>query len=197
MTITIYDQDYLDDKGGKVTDRPMTISTSALGILRQQLARNIGIERIKGFLIRFGWEMGVNDAKQALKTDISLETLIKQGPIAHMNNGHIRGFVRENTVEFDENHNIVSLLGKGTWIDSYEAVEHVKRLGISDTPVCHTLTGYTSGFMSTICGQTVLAKEITCVGKGDSECTLDYENAKRMGNVKWKKICIFTMKLLL
>ena len=51
-----------------------------------------------------------------------------------MNNGHIRGFVRENTVEFDENHNIVSLLGKGTWIDSYEAVEHVKRLGISDTP---------------------------------------------------------------
>ena len=64
-----------------------------------------------------------------------------------------------------------SLLGKGTWIDSYEAVEHVKRLGISDTPVCHTLIGYSSGFMSTICGQTVLAKEITCVGKGDSECS--------------------------
>ena len=155
----------------EVEDRQMVLSSAALGILRQQLARNIGIERIKGFLIRFGWEMGVNDAKQALKTDISLETLIKQGPIAHMNHGHIRGYVRENTVEFDENHNIVSLLGKGTWIDSYEAVEHVKRLGISDTQVCHTLIGYTSGFMSTICGQTVLAKEITCVGKGDSECS--------------------------
>ena len=155
----------------EVEDRQMVLSSAALGILRQQLARNIGIKRIKGFLIRFGWEMGVNDAKQALKTDISLETLIKQGPIAHMNHGHIRGFVRENTVEFDKNHNIVSLLGKGTWIDSYEAVEHVKRLGISDTQVCHTLIGYTSGFMSTICGQTVLAKEITCVGKGDSECS--------------------------
>ena len=53
--------------------------------------------------------MGVNDAKQALKTDIPLETLIKQGPIAHMNNGHIRGFVRENTVEFDENHDTLSI----------------------------------------------------------------------------------------
>src|ERR1700748_544571 len=45
----------------EVEDRQMVLSSAALGILRQQLARNIGIERIKGFLIRFGWEMGVND----------------------------------------------------------------------------------------------------------------------------------------
>ncbi len=61
--------------------------------------------------------------------------------------------------------------GRGTWIDSYEAVEHIKRLGLSNTQVCHTLIGYSSGFMSTICGQSVLSKEITCVGKGDSECS--------------------------
>jgi hypothetical protein len=114
---------------------------------------------------------GRNDAKQALKTDICLESLIEQGPIVHMENGHIRGFTHECTVEFDDNHNIVSLLGKETWIDSYEAVEHIKRLGLSDSQVCHTLIGYSSGFMSTICGQFVLAKEITCVGKGDSECS--------------------------
>src|SRR3954469_17016641 len=112
MEININDQGYNQEI--EVNDRKMTIFSTAFGILRNQLAQNIGIERIKGFLIRFGWEMGVNDAKQALKTDISLETLIEQGPIAHMNHGHIRGFVRENTVEFDENHNIVSLLGKGT-----------------------------------------------------------------------------------
>ena len=115
--------------------------------------------------------MGVNDAKQALKTDISLETLIEQGPIVHMKSGHIRGFTHECTAEFDDDHNIISLLGKGTWIDSYEAIEHIKRLGISDTQVCHTLIGYSSGFMSTICRQPVLAKELTCVGKGDSECS--------------------------
>lgn len=169
MEININDQGYNDQL--EVNDRKMTISSTALGILRHQLARNIGTERIKGFLIRFGWEMGENDAKQALKTDISLESLIEQGPIVHMKSGHIRGFTHECTAEFDDNHNIVSLLGKGTWIDSYEAVEHIKRLGISETHVCHTLIGYSSGFMSTICGQSVLAKEITCVGKGDSECS--------------------------
>ena len=58
----------------------------------------------------------------------------------------------------------------GTWIDSYEAEEHIKRIGISQTPVCHTLIGYTSGFISTVSGEPVLAKEVTCVGKGDSEC---------------------------
>ena len=53
----------------EVEDRQMITSSTALGILRQQLARNIGIERIKGFLIRVGWEMGVNDAKEALKKE--------------------------------------------------------------------------------------------------------------------------------
>ncbi len=168
MRIEIKDQGYNQEI--EVYDRKMTTSSTALGIFRHQLARNIGIDRIKGFLIRFGWEMGENAAKRALESNISLETLIERGPIDHVTTGHIRGYTHECTVEFDEDHNIVSLLGKGTWIDSYEAIEHIKRLGISDTQVCHTLIGYSSGFMSTICGQPVLAKELTCVGKGDPEC---------------------------
>ncbi|MBA4603410.1 XylR N-terminal domain-containing protein [Thermoactinomyces mirandus] len=169
MEIQIKDQRY-NPKIEKNHRQMITFST-ALGILRQQLARNIGEERIKGFLVRFGWEMGVNDAKQALKSGSSLESLIKQGPIIHMNNRHIRGFTHECTVELDDEHNIVSLFGKGTWIDSYEAVEHIKRAGISDKQTCHTLIGYSSGFMSTICGQPVLAKEVKCIGKGDPECS--------------------------
>ena len=35
--------------------------------------------------------MGVNDAKEAMKTELSLEELIKYGPIFHMKNGHISG----------------------------------------------------------------------------------------------------------
>lgn len=169
MIININDEAYNDEM--VIDGRPMATSSSALGIMRHQLVRNIGIERIKGFLVRFGWEMGVNDAKEALKKNISVKTLIEQGPIVHMKSGHIRGFTHECSAEFNEKDDVVSLHGSGTWIDSYEAVEHVKRLGLSDTQVCHTLIGYSSGFMTTICGQTVLAKEITCVGKGDPVCT--------------------------
>lgn len=66
--------------------------------------------------------------------------------------------------------NIISYFSKGTWIDSYEAEEHLKQLGKSKSPVCHTLIGYSSGFMSTVGSEPLLAKEVTCVGKGDSEC---------------------------
>jgi Activator of aromatic catabolism len=120
LKIEIKDQGY--DQQIEVHDRKMATSSTALGILRHLLARNIGIDRIKGFLIRFGWEMGENAAKRALESNISLETLIERGPIDHVTTGHIRGCTHECTVEFDEEHHIVSLLGKGTWIDSYEAL---------------------------------------------------------------------------
>ena len=151
-------------------NRHINTPVSAFGILREILVSNIGEERIKGFLIRFGWEMGVKDAEQALKEKLSIEDLYKQGPIYHCMNGQISGSVYEGRVEIDEHNQIISLSGEGTWENSYEALEQLKRFGVSHHSVCHTLIGYASGFMSTISGQQVLAKEVTCVGKGDSEC---------------------------
>lgn len=151
-------------------DRKILTSSSAFGILRQQLVRNIGIERIKGFLFHFGWEMGINDAKEAMKTNLSLGDLVKYGPILHISNGHIRGIKHEATFELDDHNRLLSYYATGIWIDSYEAAEHIKWLGRSKAPVCHTLIGFASGFISTIFGQTLLAKEVTCVGKGDADC---------------------------
>ncbi|MEH7333835.1 XylR N-terminal domain-containing protein [Neobacillus drentensis] len=151
-------------------DRKIITASSALGILRQQLVKNIGNERIKGFLFHFGWEMGEKDAKEAMQTETSLKSLIKFGPILHIENGHIRGSQHDCTFELDEKGKIKSFFSTGTWVDSYEAEEHIKQLGISKTQVCHTLVGYASGFMSTVFGERLLAKEITCVGKGDAEC---------------------------
>ena len=153
-----------------IEDRKIITSSSALGIRRHQLAKNIGIERIKGFLFHYGWEMGVNDAKEALKKDLSIDDLIKDGSIQHIENGHIRGIQHECTFELDHQNKIKSFYSTGTWMDSYEAIEHVKRLGVSKTQVCHTQIGYASGFMSTIFGETLLAKELTCAGKGEAEC---------------------------
>jgi sugar diacid utilization regulator/predicted hydrocarbon binding protein len=176
MEIKISENSYKD-----ITDaneRKILASASAFGILRQQLVEYIGIDRIKGFMFHFGWGMGVADAKEAMKTDSSLEYLIKQGPIFHITNGHISGMNHNCEVKLDEQQNIVSIHGKGIWIDSYEAAQHVKLHGISKVPVCHTLTGYASGYMSTISGQSLLAKEITCVGKGDAACSWEVKPQK-------------------
>jgi len=153
-----------------IHNRKIVTPESAFGILRKTLISNIGQERLKGFLIRFGWEMGVYDAEQALKEDFTTEDLFKQGPIYHCMNGQISGSEYEGRVEIAEHNRIISLSGTGTWENSYEALDHLKRFGKSQHPVCYTLIGYASGFMSTISGQQVLAKETACIAKGDSSC---------------------------
>lgn len=105
-----------------VYDRKIVTSSTAIGILREQLVNNIGIERIKGFLIRFGWELGINDAKEAMLTNGSVEYLIKNGPILHGQNGHFLGTEYEGYAELDEHQNVISTFGTGTWIDSYGGI---------------------------------------------------------------------------
>ncbi|MEH7415354.1 XylR N-terminal domain-containing protein [Neobacillus drentensis] len=151
-------------------NRKFITSSGALGLLREVLVKNLGIDRMRGFLNRFGWEMGKNDAQNVMKSSLTLDTLLKQGPIYHTSNGHISGTTYEGFVELDEQNRVISIYGTGTWEDSFEVYEHVNRFGNSKTQVCNTLAGYASGYMSTICDQEVLAKEITCIGKGDKEC---------------------------
>jgi sugar diacid utilization regulator/predicted hydrocarbon binding protein len=162
------------DKSVKQTatleERNIISSSSSFGILREQLVKNIGIDRIGGFLFQFGWEMGMKDAKKSLNQESSIEKLVKEGPLMHIDSGHIRGIDHTCTIEYDNEGNVETLLGRGVWIDSYEAEEHKKVLGISDAPVCFTLLGYSSGFMSTVFDKPLLARELTCVGAGDKEC---------------------------
>ena len=96
----------------EVQDRKMILSSTALGILRHQLARNIGIDRIKGFLVRFGWEMGEDAAKRALESRYFIRNFNQARANCSYEPGHISGYTRECTVEFDEKHNIVSLWEK-------------------------------------------------------------------------------------
>lgn len=151
-------------------DRKIITSSIAFGILREGLIKNIGMERMKGFLIRYGYQLGLNDANKAMENMESLENLLGQGPVHHSMNGQIQGTDFTGYVELELDQTIKSVFGEGNWVGSYEALEHINRFGISDSPVCHTLVGYASGYMSTVCNHTVIAKEVSCVGKGDSEC---------------------------
>ncbi|PLS03706.1 V4R domain-containing protein [Neobacillus cucumis] len=168
MSVRITEENYSHEAVKE--NRKIITSASVFGILRQQLVKNIGIKRIKGFLFHYGWEMGINVANEALQTDSSIENLIKHGPILHIKNGHISGIKHDCTFELDEKKQIRDFYSFGTWYESYEAEEHIKRFGQSDGPVCHTLIGFASGFMSTVFGEPLLARETACVGKGDPEC---------------------------
>jgi hypothetical protein len=152
-------------------DYRISMVFSAYGALREGLANSIGLNRMKGFLIHYGWKVGVNEAKKAMESNgFSLDKLLRQGPVIHRLTGQVESNTYEADFEIDSNQKVRSVFGKGSWSGSYEAAVHVKRLGISDTPVCHSSIGFLSGYLSTVCGQTIIAKEVACEGMGHSEC---------------------------
>lgn len=128
------------------------------------------MKRTKGFLLHYGWEMGISDAERELASQAPLNTLLKQGPVYHHLNGYINSIIYEADFELGHDQSVKSVKGEGIWLGSYEAEEHIKHLSVSDTPVCHMNIGYLNGYLSTICNHPVIAKEVSCVGMGDEKC---------------------------
>jgi DNA-binding NtrC family response regulator len=58
------------------------------------------------------------------------------------------------------------------WHESYEAEQHLLHVGQSDEPVCWTLCGFASGYLSCCNGHEILCVEERCAGKGDALCTM-------------------------
>ncbi|MCM3689821.1 V4R domain-containing protein [Neobacillus niacini] len=164
----ILEPNYIEEGNKKILT-----TAGAFGLLRKGIIENLGSKRAKGFLLRYGWSLGVSDAKEAMKASTSIEYLIKQASVLHLSTGHIGDIQSERFIEMVDSENIKTISGKGKWIHSFEASEHLKHHGKSDSPQCHTLTGYASGYMSTICKKSVIVKEISCMAKGDPECCFE------------------------
>ena len=63
-------------------------------------------------------------------------------------------------------------VGDSIWHDSYEAEQHLLHLGRAEEPVCWTLTGFASGYLSRAHGREIYCLEERCRGKGDAVCRL-------------------------
>lgn len=149
-------------------ERIVTTPTAAIGTLRYELIETIGIERTKGFLLRYGWHSGVHDANLIKEqTFDNKREMLFAGPQMHILHGYL-GEVENLTVEvaFDKG----TLYHEAIWKNSYEAEEHLKRYGYSNEPVCHHATGYASGYLSTILGKKVITKEVKCKAMGHENC---------------------------
>ena len=145
----------------------ISVPSSAFGTLRQELINTLGLPRAKGFLLRYGWNCGVSDVLKAKELDWENEMdLILVGPKMHTLNGYVD--VEPSVCEADIAKGTLHF--EGDWKNSYEANEHLKLFGQSDHPVCHTLVGYASGYLSTVMGKRVIVKETQCEGMGDNHC---------------------------
>ena len=161
----------LDDKTKKITlngQRMILIGADALGTLRKDLISALGMERAKSFLLRYGWHCGLDYAKY-MKMNLSFDNLLDWlnfGPQIHEMSGNAAVYLKNQFYD-PHTHRFKS---EGYWYHSYEAEQHIKHFGYHDEPVCYTLTGFASGYVSYHLGKNVLFKEIACVGKGDPYC---------------------------
>jgi sugar diacid utilization regulator len=147
--------------------RMISVPSSALGSLRQELINTLGLVRAKGFLLRYGWNCGVSDGLKVkeLQWDDKTDMLLA-GPKMHTLNGHVEVEPWICEADFEKG----SLHFEGRWKNSYEANEHLKLFGSSGEPVCHTLVGYASGYLSMIMDKKVIVKETKCEAMGDDHC---------------------------
>jgi purine catabolism regulator len=151
-------------------ERFLLIPAKAFGILQRDLINNIGIKRIKAFFFKYGWQLGVEDAKEIEKNlSMSLMEKILHGPVYHASKGHVKAKVTVHDLEID-NGKIKTFHFKGVWENSSEAEQHIENIGLSDRPVCYSLTGYASGYVSSLIGEEVFFKELQCAGTGASCC---------------------------
>lgn len=151
-------------------ERSVLISTAAFGVLQRDLIENIGINRMKAFFFRYGWHLGIEDAKEiAKKQSLSMVEKIEYGPIIHALRGHAKSRITEQDFEM-ENGKIKIFRYQGVWEESFEAIQHIRNFGKKDSPVCYTLTGYASGYVSSLLGEKVFFKEHQCAGTGAPYC---------------------------
>jgi PucR family transcriptional regulator, purine catabolism regulatory protein len=158
-----------DDGEIFLKDKRMIISSAdAWGLLRKDLIAALGMERAKRFLVRHGWNSGVNDArnlKEMFEWSNDLEWLLA-GPQMHT----ISGSVFSEVTKLDVNVKAGTFYFEGIWHNSYEAQQHLLHFPHHNQSVCYNLIGYAGGYSSEYLGKKVIFKEVECIGKGDKQC---------------------------
>jgi DNA-binding NtrC family response regulator len=159
--------------------RVVILSAAAMGLLRKELIDTLGLETARRVAIRFGFADGYHDAvnlRERSNWDDPLDG-IRAGAVLHTLEGIVRTDVRRierdaATGRFEE---------EVVWHDSYVAEQHVHHFGKTSEPVCWSLVGYASGFVSACLGKEIYFREMSCVGRGDKHCVAIGRDAESWG----------------
>ncbi|NYE09596.1 sugar diacid utilization regulator [Bacillus niacini] len=155
-------------------------SARALSFLRSDLIEKSGIEQATELMFNYGYQLGVSDAQRMREKYFDIQDILRQGPTLHCKKGHIKGSIFEGYIELYDDKSVKTIYCTGTWLHSYEAKAHLDYFGQSDMPVCHTLRGFATGYMSTIFQFEVKVTEKTCVARGDENCTWEINTVNHL-----------------
>lgn len=161
------------------SDRMLLFRQEAFATLRRLMIDQLGEKLARGLLAQFGYRCGLGDFK-ALDAQYQWDTERDRraaGSVMHMWEGI--ALVEGGTSEIDPETGTFRLTG--IWKNSYEAEIHLSQFGVGDIPVCHTLTGYASGWCTALVGEPIIAIETMCMGKGDPHCAYEIKKPSAWG----------------
>jgi two-component system, NtrC family, response regulator HydG len=161
-----------EPKGGVIRfagQRALLLDAVALGLLRRELIATVGLTAARGILTRFGYAHGWRTA-EVMKAELPWED-DHEWKIAGGRLHRLQGLVIFEPVERSDRSGPAPF-AEALWRESYEAEQHLLHLGLSDEPVCWTLCGFASGYLSASNGQEIVCFEERCLGKGDAVCTM-------------------------
>jgi two-component system response regulator HydG len=177
----------LDPDGGMIRfagRRALLLDAVAMGILRQYLVDNFGLTAARAVLTQFGFAHGWRMA-EALKTEIRWandEDWRRAGPRIHALGGLFR--VQPGSED-------ALSPGGATLLASYEAEQHLLHFGRADSPVCWTICGLVSGYLSLAAGREIYVLEDRCLGAGHAACHLLGRMREEWGDERAEELAFF------
>jgi two-component system response regulator HydG len=177
----------LDPEGGLIRfagQRALLLDAVAMGILRQYLVANFGLTAARAVLTQFGFAHGWRMAEAMKKEFVwaSDDEWRRAGPRIHSLGGLFR--IQPGSEG--------PLTKKGAMLlASYEAEQHLLHFGRSDAPVCWTICGLMSGYISRTTGKEIYVLEDRCLGEGHAGCHFLGRTREEWGQERAEDLAFF------
>ena len=177
----------LDPEAGVIRfagQRALLLDAVAMGLLRKYLVENFGRTAARAVLTQFGFAHGWRMA-DSMKADFELES------DAEWHRAGIRMHALEGLFRVEPgSQGYLSKTGVMI-VASYEAEQHLLHFGRADSPVCWTICGLTSGYLSRITGGEIYVLEDRCMGKGNAACHLFGRTREEWGDDRAEELRFF------
>ncbi|HEY3271965.1 MAG TPA: sigma-54-dependent Fis family transcriptional regulator [Geothrix sp.] len=164
--------------------RAILLDAVAMGLLRKYLVENFGLMAARVVLTQFGFAHGWRMA-EALQAEFKWDDddqWRQAGNRIHILGG-LFGVGSESRDPLSKEGMML--------LTSYEAEQHLLHFGRAEAPMCWTICGLISGYLSRIAGQEVFVLEDRCQGKGDAGCHLFGRTREEWGNARAEELCFY------
>jgi two-component system, NtrC family, response regulator HydG len=177
----------LDPEGGVIRfagQRAILLDAVAMGLLRKYLVENFGLTAARTVLTQFGFAHGWRMAE-------ALQSEFKWASPEEWNLAGTRIHTLEGLFKVEMG-SIGPLSKEGVILaSSYEAEQHLLHFGRADAPMCWTICGLTSGYLSRTAGKEIYVLEDRCLGKGDAACRLFGRTRDEWGDARAEELRFF------